>query len=181
MPKPYFNDPSAIVQMMRVNYAGEYAAKVIYQKQINATENNVLKEQLQHMLEQEQRHLDFFSQYLRKTNMRPSALMPLWHLASYALASFSSALGPKYVMMVTDKVEEVIAQHYHDQLLRLKELNYDDLALVIEQFYLEEKEHQEISQETNQETTYPANCFDNLFAKIITKGCLVAIKIAKLI
>jgi ubiquinone biosynthesis monooxygenase Coq7 len=175
MPKPYFNKAEEIQQMMRVNYAGEYAAKVIYQQQINATANSTLKDQLQHMLEQEQRHLDFFSQQLISHKIRPSFLMPLWDSLAAALGFLSSSLGPKYVMMVTDKVEDVICQHYQSQLLRLKEVNKPDLAKIIEQFYLEEKEHQNSSQEF----IYRPNFLDRLFAKGITTGCLIAIKIAK--
>jgi ubiquinone biosynthesis monooxygenase Coq7 len=94
------------------------------------------------MAEQEQRHLDAFTKTLGDRRVRPTALMPLWHVAGFALGAATALLGERAAMACTIAVEEVIDQHYANQA----ELLGDDEAALradIEVFRAEENEHKD--------------------------------------
>ena len=59
---------------------------------------------------------------------RPSALLPLWSGAAYALGAGSALLGCEAAYAVTEAVEDVITSHYNDQLRQLGEAELADEA-----------------------------------------------------
>jgi len=49
--------------------------------------------------------------------VRPTALLPIWHLAGFALGAGSALIGGKEgAMAATVAVESVITEHYNDQV-----------------------------------------------------------------
>lgn len=150
MPKPYFTPQKAVIdEMIRVDYAGEYGAVRIYQGQGACLRNAEDKNLITHMLEQEQRHLDYFKRQMLQNNVRPSFFMPLWHILGYGLGAVSAMLGKKTAMLVTDAVEEVIAKHYSEQIDYLEQVKdstqqycSENLLSNVKQFREDELEHQ---------------------------------------
>lgn len=145
-------------QCIRVNQAGEYGAKRIYEGQIAILKNDSCYETLHHMAEQEQEHLSFFNSQLTQRHIRPTILTPLWHVAGFALGAGTALLGKEAAMACTVAVEEVIDEHYQEQLSMLKQhqdrLTSDENKLLvekIEQFRLEELEHRDIGLQNNAE------------------------------
>ena len=69
-------DPQDIARFLRVDHAGELGAKRIYEGQIAVLKNHPVAEEIQHMKEQEQVHLDTFENLLNDYEVRPSALTP---------------------------------------------------------------------------------------------------------
>lgn len=132
-------------QMIRVDHAGEYGAKRIYEGQLAALKNHPCAPTIQHMKEQEQVHLDYFSKELVDRRVRPTLLSPLWHMGGYLLGYTTGLLGEKAAMACTVAVEEVIGEHYLEQEKRLDsfEKPEDDLHKTIAQFRAEELEHKE--------------------------------------
>lgn len=127
---------------LRVNHAGEYGAVRIYAGQRAVLKNSPAGEQIKHMAEQEEVHLAEFNRLLPRYGVRPTALMPLWHVGGWLMGAASAALGPKAAMACTVAVETVIAEHYSDQL---KSGVLDPaLAPTIEKFRAEEMEHHAI-------------------------------------
>jgi len=176
MPKPYFkNSAEVATEIIRVDHAGEYAAKIIYQTQIRNTQSSANKQILQEMLEQEMEHLNFFNQQIIARKVRPTAFMPLWHFLSWSLGKFSSKLGAKHTMLATDAVEEVIQDHYQGQLNLLKNIDEPELKKKIAQFRQEEIHHQSIARDR----LGNLSAFDSAFEKIIKVGCRIAIAISK--
>lgn len=107
--------------MIRVDHAGEYGAVRIYEGQLavlgdKAPSSNVIR----HMLEQEKEHLGTFDEMIAKRRVRPSALLPFWHLAGFALGAGTALLGEKAAMACTVAVEEVIDEHYLEQIDHLE-------------------------------------------------------------
>ena len=51
--------------------------------------------------------------------MRPTALAPVWHVAGFALGAATALMGEKAAMACTAAVEEVIDEHYAQQIERL--------------------------------------------------------------
>ena len=161
-------------QVIRVNHAGEYGAKRIYHGQMHVLKNHACYPVLKHMAEQEEEHLEYFSRQLEERNIRPSALMPLWHIAGYTLGAATALLGKEAAMACTVAVEEAIDEHYREQLDRIDEKE-SDLKEKIETFRLQELEHKEIGieHEAKKAVAYPVLKF------LIKTGSRVAITLAK--
>ena len=131
-----------IDQLIRVNQAGEYGAKRIYQGQLDVIKDEKLHKVVKHMAEQEEEHLEYFSNQLNERKIRPTALHPIWHVAGYALGAVTAKMGEKAAMACTVAVEEVIDEHYQEQLSILG----DDEAYLkekIEKFRQDELEHKQ--------------------------------------
>lgn len=139
-----------MAQIIRVNHAGEYGAKRIYAGQLAVLKNTASAPVLREMAEQEQAHLDKFSEMMVRRRVRPTALMPLWHVAGYALGAATALLGEKAAMACTVAVESVIDEHYAGQE---RELGNDEAELksTVTQFRADEKEHHDTALEQGAE------------------------------
>ena len=134
-----------VKQMIRVNHAGEYGARRIYAGQLAVLGKSAAAPALKEMADQEEQHLEVFSDMMVRRKVRPTALMPLWHVAGYALGAATALLGEKAAMACTVAVESVIDEHYARQE---KELGTDDpeLKSTVTRFRADEKEHHDMAQ-----------------------------------
>ena len=167
------SDLEAIQSIIRVNHAGEVAAKRIYDGQLSFLKDQEAKGIIELMSLQEQKHLDFFANEIKKRKVRPSVLLPFWSLAGYSLGALSGFLGTKASMLTTRAVEEVIEEHYSEQI---KNLNDIDLREKIEKFCEEEVEHK------NTASNYSGvklNFVEKIGFNFLKSGCKAAIFIAK--
>lgn len=161
----------AVERMLRVDHAGEYGAKRIYQGQLAVLGRGPHGETLRHMQAQEQVHLDHFSKLIGERQARPTALLPFWHVAGFALGAATALLGPKAAMACTVAVEETIDEHYREQHAALGD-DEAPLRETVEQFRQEELEHRDIGLENGAEQA-PAY---KLLSAAIKLGCRIAIK-----
>ena len=166
-------DPTAradVERMIRVDHAGEYGARRIYEGQLAVLGRRAEGEVLRHMRAQEQVHFDRFAALIAERRVRPTALLPLWHLAGFALGAATAALGTRAAMACTVAVEETIDAHYAGQTARLGE---DEAPLrdTIETFRAEELEHRDIGLAHGAEQA-PAY---RLLSRVIRAGCRAAI------
>ena len=75
-------DPEELVRrMIRVDHAGEYGAKRIYDGQLAVLKRSPVAPVIRRMAEQERRHRDAFDARLARRRVRPTALQPLWQAA----------------------------------------------------------------------------------------------------
>ena len=133
-----------IERMIRVDHAGEYGAVRIYEGQLSVLGQSANAPVIEHMAEQERRHLDTFNKMVPGRRVRPTALLPLWHAAGFALGAGTALLGEKAAMACTVAVEEVIDEHYADQIARLDaDGGEGDLRDTLEEFRREEVEHKQ--------------------------------------
>lgn len=153
-------DPDArelVERMIRVDHAGEYGARRIYEGQLAVLRGTAAEPEIRRMAAQEQQHLDAFDKLVVERRVRPTALSPVWHVAGYALGAASALLGPKAAMACTEAVEEVIDAHYQRQAARL---GPDEAALkqTIEEFRAHEIEHRDIARAhgAREAPAYPA-------------------------
>lgn len=105
--------------MIRVDQAGEYGARRIYDGQLAVLGKSAEAPSLRQMAEQERRHLETFDRILASRRVRPSLLSPFWHVAGFALGAGTALLGPAAAMACTEAIEEVIDDHYQRQTGRL--------------------------------------------------------------
>jgi ubiquinone biosynthesis monooxygenase Coq7 len=161
-------------EVIRVDHAGEYGAKRIYQGQLAVLRGTKHEATIRHMQEQEQEHLDTFSRLIAERRVRPTALLPIWHVAGFALGAATAAMGSRAAMACTVAVEEAIDEHYQAQEA---ELGADEPALRadIARFRADELEHRDIGLANEAELT-PGY---RLLSAAIKFGCKVAIRVSE--
>jgi ubiquinone biosynthesis monooxygenase Coq7 len=135
-----------IARMIRVDHAGEYGAKRIYEGQLAVLGRGPKGPVIEHMAEQEREHLDTFDRLVAERGVRPTLLHPLWHVGAFAMGAATALLGDRAAMACTVAVEEVIDDHYARQAEALGE-DEPELKSVIERFRAEEQEHRDIGLE----------------------------------
>jgi ubiquinone biosynthesis monooxygenase Coq7 len=166
--------PRIVERMIRVDHAGEYGAVRIYAGQLSVLGRSGKAELLRRMQQQERRHLETFARLIAERRVRPTALLPLWHVAGFALGAATAALGHRAAMACTVAVEEAIDAHYAGQAARLDE-DEAELRGTIEEFRHEELEHRDtaLAHEAEQALGYP------LLSALIKAGCRAAIAISE--
>jgi len=167
-----------VARMVRVDHAGEVAAKRIYEGQLAVLKQQPLAHKSSALIEQmaakEAAHLAAFDRLIVERHVRPTALGPLWDIASYGLGIATALLGERAAMACTVAVEEVICEHYQQQI---NDLGTDDpeLSGLIAQFHADEMAHRETAI-ANGATQSPAF---NPLSEIIKAGCRIAIKLSE--
>ncbi len=162
-------------QIIRVDHAGEYGATRIYDGQIAVFgKNSKIGKTIQHMADQEQEHIDKFNELILEHRVRPTALLPVWNIAGFALGASTALLGEKAAMACTVAVEKVIGEHYQEQLDLLED-DHKDLKKTISKFRDDELEHHDIGIEHDAESA-PGY---KIMSKVIELGCKTAIAISK--
>ena len=146
-----------VARMIRVDQAGEYGAKRIYEGQLAVLGRSPSGPAVRRMYEQELKHLETFDGLLADRQVRPTALQPLWHVAGFALGAATALLGEKAAMACTVAVEEVIDAHYAQQAATLGD-EEAPLRETIETFRAEELEHRDTGLAAGAEAApaYPA-------------------------
>jgi ubiquinone biosynthesis monooxygenase Coq7 len=145
---------TSVARMIRVDHAGEYGAVRIYEGQLSVLGKSASAPVIEHMAEQERLHLEAFDKLVPERRVRPTLLLPLWHAAGFALGAGTALLGEKAAMACTVAVEEVIEEHYADQIAELKaDGGEEDLCDTLEKFRQEEVEHKEAGLEHGAEDT----------------------------
>ena len=171
-------DKNKIEEFLRVDHAGERGAIKIYEGQLLALNTLVKDDKLKKMIEEmknhEKEHLDFFNKEIKKRNIKPTKLLPLWDLLGVSLGFGSAMMGKKATMLCTASVEEVIDGHYQNQL---NQLNSDEKILKekIKKFRDDEIHHKNIAYDNgaSKEGLY------SILDKIIKTGSKVAISISE--
>lgn len=129
-------------RVLRVDHAGEYGAKRIYEGQLAVLGDTEAGAAIREMAEAEAEHLAWFDRELGARHVRPTALHPFWHVAGYALGAATAMLGPKTAMACTVAVEEAIDEHYQGQEAALGETD-PKLKAAIERFHADELRHRD--------------------------------------
>ncbi|MBM3547582.1 MAG: demethoxyubiquinone hydroxylase family protein [Alphaproteobacteria bacterium] len=131
-------------RILRVDHAGEYGARRIYEGQLAVLGKSASAPTLRHMAEQEAEHLQAFEKLMVERRARPTALMPIWHVAGYALGAATALLGERAAMACTVAVEEVIDEHYRGQIATLGP-DEAPLSETLERFRKDEVAHRDIA------------------------------------
>ena len=171
-------DPKKLEEFIRVDHAGERGAIKIYEGQLLAlstvVKNNDLKEMIKDMKEHEQEHCNFFEDEIRKRNIKPTKLLPLWDLLGLGLGFGSTILGKKAAMLCTASVEEVIDGHYKNQIDQIGS-DEIDLKKNIIKFRNDEINHKDIAYDNGA----TKEGFYTIIDKVIKTGSKLAIKISE--
>ena len=168
-------DKTILDEIIRVDHAGEYGATRIYDGQIAVFgKDSKIGKTIQHMADQEQEHIEKFNELLIEKRVRPTALLPIWNIAGFALGAGTALMGEKAAMACTVAVEKVIGEHYREQQ-NLLEDDEKELKKTIAKFEKDELEHHDIGLEHDAENA-PGY---KVMTKVIEIGCKAAIAISK--
>ena len=119
-------------------------------------------------------HCEFFEKEIKKRNIKPTKFLPLWDLLGVGLGFGSTLLGKKAAMLCTASVEEVIDEHYLNQINQLGS-DEKNLKKKIIKFRKDELHHKEIAYEKGATKKGLYSILD----KIIKTGSKVAINISE--
>ena len=167
-----------IEEFIRVDHAGERGAIKIYEGQLLALNTFIkdddLKKTIEEMKKHEKEHCDYFENEIKKRNINPTKLLPLWDLMGVGLGFGSTILGKKAAMLCTASVEEVIDEHYLNQI---KQLGTDEknLKKKIVKFREDELKHKDIAYEKGATKKGVYSILD----KVIKTGSKIAINISE--
>ena len=167
-----------IEEFIRVDHAGERGAIKIYEGQLLALNTVIKDEELKKKIEEmkihEKEHADYFENEIKKRRIKPTKFLPLWDLLGVGLGFGSTILGKKAAMLCTASVEEVIDEHYQNQINQI-ESDEKELRNKIIKFREDELNHKDIAY--NEGATK-----DGLYSildKIIKTGSKIAISISE--
>lgn len=175
-------------EIIRVDHAGEFGAKYIYEGQIKAFKLKNDHESLklvEEMKEHEEEHYDYFDKKIIDDEVRPTLISPLWKVGGFAMGFLTAIVDKKAAFACTTAVEEVIDGHYQDQIDYIenekKYLSKEELPIInkleekIKKFREDEIHHRDIGYE-NKADEYRLFKPLTFAIKTITKS---AIKISK--
>ena len=168
-------DKHILNEIIRVDHAGEYGATRIYDGQIAVFgKNSKIGKTIQCMADQEQEHIETFEKLIVQHRVRPTALLPLWNIAGFALGASTALMGEKAAMACTVAVEKVIGDHYKEQAYLLAK-DQKKLKSTIKRFEKDELEHHDIgiAHDAKKAPGY------NFLSKVISIGCRAAITVSK--
>ena len=165
-------------EIIRVDHAGERGAIKIYEGQLLALntikQDKDLKNIIEKMKEHEKEHLEYFEKEIQKRKIKPTYFLPLWDVMGVALGFGSTLLGKKAAMLCTASVEEVIENHYQNQLDKLGD-DEKDLKNKIKKFKSDEIDHKNIAYESGATN----KGFYSIMDKIIKTSSKIAITISE--
>ena len=165
-------------EFIRVDHAGERGAIKIYEGQLLALntvyKDDQLKKMVEEMKQHEREHCDYFENEIKKRNIRPTKFLPLWDLLGVGLGFGTTLMGKKAAMLCTASVEEVIQDHYQNQIDQLED-DENNLKKKIIKFREDEMHHKNIAYDHGATKSGPYFLLD----KIIKTGSKIAIKISE--
>ena len=167
-----------IEEFIRVDHAGERGAIKIYEGQLLALntiiKNDELKKKIEQMQIHELEHCNYFENEIRKRNIEPTKFLPLWDLLGVGIGFGSTLMGKKAAMLCTASVEEVIDEHYQNQINQLKN-DEKELKSKIVKFRNDEIHHKDIAYKEGA----TKEGFYSIMDKFIKTGSKIAIRISE--
>ena len=171
-------DKKKIEEFIRVDHAGERGAIKIYEGQLLALNTFYKDEKLKKLIEDmkiyEKEHSEYFEKEIDKRNIEPTRFLKIWDLLGISLGFGSTLLGKKAAMLCTASVEEVIDEHYQNQIEQIND-DEKDLKNKIVKFRDDELHHKDIAYEEGATKDGLYSVMD----KIIKTGSRIAIRISE--
>jgi len=136
------NLPRVLIADLRSDHAGQSGAVEIYRGiTLHARHPEQLAFAKAH-LATEQKHLNFFSQWL--PTKHHSRLLPMWRWAGRSIGMFAGWLGPQYTYYTIDACETFVRRLFDRQIKRLSQIpKTESLQKILSDFQFEEISHRD--------------------------------------
>jgi 3-demethoxyubiquinol 3-hydroxylase len=183
-------NPTFVPLQLRVNQAGELAARLIYTAQtpIVVRQHPHLRPLMAHMYDQEAEHFETFNRLIHKHRVRPTALYPLWATLATGLGWSTALMGREAAMACTEAVETEIGGHYNSQIREILEMitqweadgyevgtEFTELVTTLRRIRDDELEHLDHAVENDAQKAEP----HWLLTGVIRAGCRGAIWVSE--
>ena len=116
--------------LMRVNHAGEVAARALYQGQSLAARDSGTREAMRRAAREEGDHLVWCRTRLEELGSAPSRLDPLWYAGSLAIGAAAGLAGDRWSLGFVAETERQVVEHLDDHLARLPDGDRRSRALL---------------------------------------------------
>ncbi|BFZ03496.1 hypothetical protein BsWGS_06535 [Bradybaena similaris] len=165
-------------RVIRVDHAGEFGADRIYAGQLAVLGKTSVGPLIKEMWEEEKYHRETFEKLIVENRVRPTFLLPIWNIAGFALGAGTALLGKEAAMACTVAVEDVIGDHYNNQIRELVEDNpekHKELLEIVKKFRDDELHHHDTGLKYDAEKAP----FYSALTQVIKIGCRGAIWISE--
>ncbi|RUS85580.1 hypothetical protein EGW08_006663, partial [Elysia chlorotica] len=165
-------------KIIRVDHAGEFGADRIYAGQLAVLKNTSVGPMIKEMWDEEKHHRETFERLIREKRVRPTVLLPLWNIAGFALGAGTALMGKEAAMACTVAVEDVIGDHYNNQIRELMEddpVQHKELLEIVKKFRDDEMHHHDIGLEHDAEKAP----FYKALTQVIKIGCKGAVWVSE--
>mgnify|MGYP001808197955 FL=1 len=166
-----------IEKIIRVDQAGEVGAQQIYKGQkliFKILKNNKDFQEVSRMADEEKEHLDYFNNLANDRNIQPTKLAPIFEVGAFAMGIGSALLGRKAAYVCTEAVEEIIEDHYDNQIDQLDGVD-EEIKKKIMKFKEDEIDHKNTAINMGSQTA-PGY---NILRKIVNSTTKAAIFLAE--
>lgn len=131
-----------VAALMRVNHCGEICAQALYQGQALASQDPVVRRELEHAAAEETEHLNWTETRIAELGGRKSLLNPLWYGGSLAIGAIAGKCGDSWSLGFLAETERQVEGHLEGHKARLPAQDRKSWE-ILEQMKLDEVRHAE--------------------------------------
>lgn len=164
-----------LVADLRSDHAGEVGAVAIYRGILAVSREQAVRRFALTHIRAELRHLRFFEHWLPAQHH--SRLLPVWRAAGWLLGAASALFGRQSVFRTVAAVETFVEGHYLAQIRTMESTSgLEPLAAILQEFCAEEVHHRA---DANAQLTYAGGAMARGWAKLITAGSILGVRVAR--
>ncbi len=131
-----------VAALMRVNHCGEICAQALYQGQALASNDPLVRRELEIAAWEETEHLNWTETRITELGGRKSVLNPIWYGGALAIGAIAGACGDAWSLGFLAETERQVEGHLEGHKARLPALDQKSRE-VLEQMKLDEMRHAE--------------------------------------
>ena len=118
------------IQMMRINHAGEVAAKALYRGKAFVCKDPKIKEHLIQAGDEETDHLVWCKKRLDELGGKSSLLNPLWYAGSFAIGAIFGSMGEKTSLGFVEETEKQVVIHLQKHLDKISQKDKETIEIL---------------------------------------------------
>lgn len=131
-----------VAALMRVNHCGEICAQALYQGQALASNDPLVRRELEIAAWEETEHLNWTETRIAELGGRKSVLNPIWYGGALAIGAIAGACGDAWSLGFLAETERQVEGHLEGHKARLPAQDQKSRE-VLEQMKLDEMHHAE--------------------------------------
>ncbi len=156
--------------LMRINHCGEVCAQALYQGQAFTAKLPEVREKMEQSAAEENDHLHWCANRLKKLDSHTSLFNPLWYVSSFSIGAIAGLLGDQWSLGFVAETEYQVVKHLEKHLEKLPEKDRKSRA-IIEQMKEDELHHATVAIEAGGvNLPAPVKYSMAIMSKVMTKS-----------